>query len=152
MLNMRGLTYIALLILLDVIPRALTHGHDGHRGTATDMGSLKVSHLSSSLNSTGGSSQSYFAYPKHGGFMLAHSGLMIVAWVFILPIGECVLRDMAICVADHMTISRANAEHRSIPACSPCPILILRGAQRCVVARGPLQKQDSKSIQEQCPQ
>lgn len=99
MLHTRSLTGIAVLTLLELIPQALSHGIDDHGGASTDVGPLNISRLNSSLGSPDRSPQSYFAYPKHGGLILTHSGLMIIAWFFILPIVEWILRGMAICDA-----------------------------------------------------
>lgn len=100
MLHTRGLTCIAVLTLLGVIPRVLTHGYDNHGAATTGMEPLNRSCMSTRANVTAGSPQSYFAYPENGALVLAHSGLMIVAWFFIFPIGECILRAMAVRSAD----------------------------------------------------
>lgn len=31
---------------------------------------------------------SYFAHPEHRGILLGHIGLMVLAWVFVLPLGK----------------------------------------------------------------
>lgn len=31
---------------------------------------------------------SYFSHPEHRGVLLAHIGLMVLAWVIVLPLGK----------------------------------------------------------------
>lgn len=104
MVQTTGLTSVAALSLLELIPPALSHGHDGLGSTVADAGATTMSHVNSSTSFTVNSPQSYFAYQEHGGFVLAHIGLMIVAWFFILPIGECVSPAVSACIAqtDHV--------------------------------------------------
>lgn len=88
MLHTSWLTRITALSLLLVIHAALSHGHNDHGEVTANMTSLYTSASFASTNSTGVPPQSYFAYPQHGSLMLAHIGLMTIAWFFILPIGK----------------------------------------------------------------
>lgn len=73
----------ALLGLL--VPTVLGHGDD--EAMDMDMGSGRTF--------SGNASQpepefvpSYFAHPEHRGVLLGHIGLMVLAWVFVLPLGK----------------------------------------------------------------
>ena len=92
MVNTQGFSKLVPLLLLGGVPLALAHGDESDKSGMGGMGP-KMAHLTSSssiaaLNSSTVEQQSYFTYPSHGGLMLAHIGLMIVAWFFVLPIGE----------------------------------------------------------------
>lgn len=87
MVNTQGFSNLAALLLLGALPLALAHEDE------SDEGGANLAHLTSTtsvaaLNSSTVEQQSYFAYSSHGGLMLAHIGLMIVAWFFVLPIGD----------------------------------------------------------------
>ncbi|PWY88444.1 integral membrane protein [Aspergillus heteromorphus CBS 117.55] len=79
---------LAAAFLLVSIANALPHGDDD----AMDMG-MDMSMDSSSSDTTQAAQAdanadaplSYFAYGKHSGAIVAHIGLMIVAWCFTLP-------------------------------------------------------------------
>ena len=95
MVHTYGLTRLTALLLLGAVPLALSHGHGSHDGEMEGMGVPKTAHLITSnstltvtMNSSTVAPQSYFTYPNHGGLMLAHIVLMIIAWVFTLPISE----------------------------------------------------------------
>lgn len=79
---------IAALGLL--VPTVLGHGDDNE-----DMGMEMEMDMSSSMISGSNASQpdadyipSYFAHPEHRGILLGHIGLMVVGWVFLLPLGK----------------------------------------------------------------
>ena len=86
MVHTRNFTYIAALLLLEVVPRAIGHG-DRHGEWGSEVNLTKV-HLNSSMDITTMPKQSYFALGKHNGLIFGHIALMIVAWFFVLPIGE----------------------------------------------------------------
>ena len=92
MVNIQGFSNLAALLLLGAVPLALAHGDEsdesGMSGTGAKMAHLTSASLVAAWNSSKVEQQSYFTYPNHGGLMLAHIGLMIVAWFFVLPIGE----------------------------------------------------------------
>ena len=73
----------AAAILGLLIPTVLGHGED----EAMDMG------MGSDETFSGNASQpeseivpSYFAHPEHRGILLGHIGLMVLAWVIVLPL------------------------------------------------------------------
>lgn len=91
------LNLIAVLLLLRVLPEALAHGHGDSMAMRVSSG-IDV-HFSNSTTSFANmtfaqSPQSYFAYSKYSGLMLGHIGLMTIAWVFVLPIGESALENL----------------------------------------------------------
>lgn len=80
----------AIAVLGFLVPTVLGHGDDNE---AADMG--MDMDMSSSMSSGGNASQpevdfvpSYFAHPEHRGILLGHIGLMVLAWVFMLPLGK----------------------------------------------------------------
>lgn len=92
MVNTQAFSNLAALLLLGAVPLALAHGDESYESGMGGKGP-KMAHLTSAssvvaLNSSAVEQQSYFAYPSHSGLMLAHIALMIVAWFFVLPIGE----------------------------------------------------------------
>ncbi|KAL6721122.1 hypothetical protein ACLMJK_000222 [Lecanora helva] len=86
MVHHTALPCIAALLLLEIIPFAVSHGGDHGEGAAI-IQTAKFTHMSSSTNVTNDAEQSYFAYPHYMGLMLGHIGLMTVAWCFVLPVG-----------------------------------------------------------------
>lgn len=96
MLHTSKLNLIAALLLLRVLPEVFAHGHDDVMAVRDSSG--KNVHFSNSTacltNMTfAHSPQSYFAYPKYSGLMLGHIGLMIAAWLFVLPVGEVTIQN-----------------------------------------------------------
>ena len=94
MVNTRGYFFLLALSAAELISRALAHGDDGGEGESMKMGAhvtpaMSVSNAmpSASTVAAPSSSESYFAYSKFGGLMLAHIVLMTIAWFFVLPIG-----------------------------------------------------------------
>ena len=86
MVHSQSPIYTAAILLLQIV--SLTLGHSEGHGNSTALAEAsKASHLNGSARF-----QSYFAYPEYGGIMMAHIGLMTVAWLFVLPIGELMLR------------------------------------------------------------
>lgn len=87
---------ITVLVLLEVLPGVLAHGHDDHAGKSMDMGAPDMVHSAPSpgvrpstiADSPINSPESYFAHSQLAGLMLAHVVIMIIAWFFILPIGK----------------------------------------------------------------
>ncbi|KAL9031230.1 MAG: hypothetical protein Q9196_000730 [Gyalolechia fulgens] len=84
----------AALLLLANAALLSAHGHDRHGIQDSDLGtSLTTTTSSASMASATASTSSvpvpetYFTYSGLSGLMLAHVGLMLVAWFFVLPIG-----------------------------------------------------------------
>lgn len=80
----------AIAVLGLLVPTVLGHGDDNEAmGMEMDMD------MSSSMSSGGNATQpeadfppSYFAHPEHRGILLGHIGLMVLGWVFVLPLGK----------------------------------------------------------------
>lgn len=77
------------------LANALPHGDDHSMddmnmdmGMSTGMGGHGYNATSKSSEPAEDSPMSYFAYGKHSGTIVAHIGLMVLAWCFILPAGE----------------------------------------------------------------
>ena len=79
---------IVVTLLLASTAVVLAHGHDNHAGETANMGHVPSLMSTASMNSSSTSPQSYFAYPASRGLILGHIILMILAWFFVLPIGE----------------------------------------------------------------
>ncbi len=91
MVHTSHLNLIAAVLLLRVLPEVFAHGPDDFMAMRDSSG-IDV-HFSNSTtclaNMTAAQSpQSYFAYPEYSGLILGHIGLMMIAWFFVLPIGE----------------------------------------------------------------
>lgn len=83
------------LSLLPAISRVLAHGdEDGHSGEVKEMETMMATAVSSVIPSVTANAssltapESYFGYPAMSGLMIGHIILMIIAWFFILPIGQ----------------------------------------------------------------
>jgi len=91
MVHTSQLNLIAALLLVRVLPEVLAPGHDDFVAMRDSPGTEV--HFSNSTTclanmTVAQSPQSYFAYPEYSGPLLGHIGLMIIAWLFVLPIGE----------------------------------------------------------------
>lgn len=76
--------------LLASLANAIPHGDD-HSDMDMSMDMSGHGHNATAQPSTEpaeDSPMSYFAYGKHSGTIIAHIGLMVLAWCFILPAGE----------------------------------------------------------------
>lgn len=94
MVQTRALLLFAFWSLLGAIPSAFAHGDD-HHGSETAsmedaMSSPGAAAMASSTSLPG--PESYFTHHEMSGYMLGHIALMVVAWFFILPIGERIHR------------------------------------------------------------
>ena len=97
MVNTQSFVLLVALSLAGFVPRVLTHGDDEGEGNTMSVTAATMSTSSAmpsaSLVATPNSPESYFAYPKFGGLMLAHIALMTVAWLFVLPIGPYLVQN-----------------------------------------------------------
>lgn len=90
MVHRAHLITIAALVLLGLSSPTLAHEHGDHMANPLEL-EASSSHPTTHMNgmtSSVASPQSYFAYPEHSGLLGAHVILMVIAWFFILPIGE----------------------------------------------------------------
>ena len=90
MVHAPSLSYSAALVLLELVPQALSH-LDSHGDRAPGGKHIGTFPLGSNTSLTSAHQSSYFAHPGDGALILAHIGLMVTAWVFILPIGTLTL-------------------------------------------------------------
>ena len=79
---------VVVTLLLASTTVVLAHGHDNHAGEAADMEFVPSPTSTASMNSSSASPQSYFTYPASRGLIWGHVILMIIAWLFVLPIGK----------------------------------------------------------------
>lgn len=148
MVHTQGFSNLAALLLLGAVPLALAHGDESNESGMGGMGP-KMAHLTSTssvaaLNSSTVDQQSYFTYQKHGGLMLAHIALMIVAWFLVLPIGEYI--QILACFNCPLTMHRCSAQCRSIEARPHHSAVIPRITQLGFVVGNCSQQQGSRSI------
>ena len=97
MVRLRVIAFSAALCLFELLPRAIAHGHGEEAGEAgeemmmAEGSSTSIAWTSVASATTTGMlpppPESYFAHPEMGGLMLGHIGLMVIAWIFVLPIG-----------------------------------------------------------------
>jgi hypothetical protein len=78
-----------LSTLLGLIHLVAAHGHDDHE----DSGMPAMDNMPSSTPGPASGAwlnrpPSYWSLSDHSGIMFAHIGIMIVAWVFVLPVGK----------------------------------------------------------------
>lgn len=81
----------AIAVLGLLVPAVLGHGDDNDEAMGMEM----EMDMSSSMTSGGNATQpeadflpSYFAHSEHRGILLGHIGLMVLGWVFVLPLGK----------------------------------------------------------------
>lgn len=148
MVYIQGFSNLAALLLLGAVPLALAHGDESNESGMGGMGA-KMAHLTSAssiaaLNSSTVEQQSYFTYQKHGGLMLAHIALMIVAWFFVLPIGEYI--QILACFNCLLTLHRCSAQCRTFETCPHHSVIIPRTTQLGSVVGNCSQQQGSRSL------
>jgi hypothetical protein len=83
-----SLTYLGTFIVLGLVfaPTALAHGSDhGDGSESSNDGTHGVPN-----GETPQYPETYFSRAESAGVMYAHITFMILAWVFILPVGMCV--------------------------------------------------------------
>lgn len=81
----------ALVALLDTVSAhgGEEEGHGGHVSSGHDMGMSHGGHGGQhTTQSSNMPTDSYFLWPEQQGLLWAHVGAMILAWVFVLPLGQ----------------------------------------------------------------
>ena len=86
MVTLRAASLLVGLSLLEVLPIVLAHGHNEHASEKTGLAIDTAAAASPSAAVAG--PESYFAHKEMSSWMLGHIALMIIAWIFILPVGE----------------------------------------------------------------
>lgn len=81
-------TAFAAAWLLVSVASALPHGDNDSMDMDMNMNMDAHTEPESNPGSSDNSPMSYFAHGKHSGTIIAHVALMVLAWCFILPIGE----------------------------------------------------------------
>jgi hypothetical protein len=77
---------LAVVVLLGFASAASAHGHDGDMNM--EMGEPSRPTIATTSDAPDAGPQSYFQYGEHSGLLMAHILLMILGWMFILPIGK----------------------------------------------------------------
>ena len=92
MVRTHSFALTSVVLLLELVPLALAHGHDGHDGMSMDM-AMSSSHTTDNTTASPPMTSptepplpSYFSHPEYSGLILAHIVLMTIGWLFILPI------------------------------------------------------------------
>jgi hypothetical protein len=81
------LRFLAFVVIVGALPAILAHGSDdgamdmGEQGDIMDMTAKEPKPGPDSYPPT------YFAHPEHVNAIYAHIGIMVIGWVFMLPIG-----------------------------------------------------------------
>lgn len=81
---LRNIQLCACVALLASLPSAVAHGHDEDMGM--DMPVARPT-IAPAPQTTNAAPESYFQYGEHSGLLFGHIFLMIISWVFVLPIG-----------------------------------------------------------------
>lgn len=86
-LSASALTALASVAVLGLVPAALAHG-DEDMNMGTDMGSMGADSPADQPRPEDQYPPSYFALDEHRAVIYGHIGLMVIAWVFMLPVGK----------------------------------------------------------------
>lgn len=78
-----ALSLLATAAILGALPAVLAHGDDEGEGMPAPQEDQKLDSYP----------PTYFSHPEHQGVMYAHIVLMVLGWVFVLPIGEQPFRN-----------------------------------------------------------
>lgn len=84
---------LALVAVIAALPCVLAHGDDHEGGMDMDMGmSMAGSEANADAPPEIGPEpegmSTYFAFPEHKTVIYAHIALMMLGWVFVLPLGK----------------------------------------------------------------
>jgi hypothetical protein len=71
-----------------VLPAVLAHGDEGMNMGGGDMGGPVDMGAQQPDNDAQEYPPNYFSHPEHRGVLVAHIALMVLGWVFVLPLGE----------------------------------------------------------------
>jgi hypothetical protein len=87
--RMSSLRWTVAALLLQLASTVAAHGHDdGTDGMDMDMDMGGTKPSSEEAEYDPYNDPSYAGLSAHSGMMLAHIGLMVLAWLFILPVGK----------------------------------------------------------------
>lgn len=75
--------FLAGVALLGLVPAALAHGDD-HGDMDMDMGGSAASEPQPESEYP----PTYFSHPEYTGAIMTHIALMVIGWVFVLPVGK----------------------------------------------------------------
>ena len=79
----------SLAVLLGLVPAALGHGGETEgMDMGMDMGMDTT--VDQARPDEGDYPPTYFTHPEHRGAIYAHIALMVVSWVFMLPVGKSI--------------------------------------------------------------
>jgi hypothetical protein len=83
----KSVATLAVVALLGFASITDAHGDDGDMNM--EMGEPSRPTIATTSGALDAGPQSYFQYGEHSGLLVAHILLMILGWMFILPIGKC---------------------------------------------------------------
>lgn len=111
-----GLLVTAALLLLGALPPSLAHDDGGHMENSVEVKAFPSTsvHELNAMNSSVALSQSYFTYPENSTLLGAHVVLMVVAWLFILPVGKVDTSDDHVQRTQLIIVCRGYAESCSL--------------------------------------
>ena len=79
-----------LVALAGLLPSAIAYLHHGESNSTIGGSATGLSSTNSSVSLGPPTEPSYFTDAAYSGLLIAHVALMILAWLFILPIGKAV--------------------------------------------------------------
>lgn len=84
-----GIKQLVVVVALGIVPLALAHSAQEDGANIMNM-DMDTSHSADEPNKpdTDSYPPTYFALADHAGVMYAHIGTMVLAWVFVLPVGK----------------------------------------------------------------
>lgn len=82
-----ALSVLASVAVLGLVPAALAHG-DEDMNMGMDMGAMGPGSPAGQPQPEDQTLLSYFSLGEHTAAIYGHIGLMVIAWVFILPVGK----------------------------------------------------------------
>lgn len=74
-------------VLGALLPAVLAHGDEGMNMDGAMDGAMDMS-AQEPDNDAQEYPPNYFGHPEHRGILFAHIALMVLGWVFVLPLGE----------------------------------------------------------------
>lgn len=111
-------------LLLGILPLIAAHGDDAH--SSMNMGGVHHAAMSNATKVAEAVAPSYFRHTEYAGWIYAHIGLMVIAWVVILPIGEQKPRQIKrVSNKVSNSIPSRHVEHRALAPEHPSSIRLL---------------------------
>lgn len=137
MVHAVSLLVTAAILLLGALPPSLAHDHGGHMENPVEVkASLSAPVLElNAMNSSVALSQSYFTYPENSTLLGAHIVLMVIAWLFILPVGKVDTSDDDVQRKQLIILCRGYVESCSVTSRFACTTFLLERERARAIVR-----------------